>query len=1061
MIVAIDRFGARTYFNPACAAFLGSDPAEAENGWLSFVHAEDAAGVGARHQAAIEGRQPYGFSYRLRRHDGVYRSILERGSPIHAADGSFNGHVAFCFDTTELRAPDPALQEMEQEVRLLGLATQEMIWSWDLRSGRLIHNLALAETLGEMPDDYSEAVKWWSDRIHPEDQERTLTRVKNAAAKGRADVSGRFRMRRRDGVDALIDSRTSFVRGADGEVTRVVGVARDITESTRAEQAQARFARILEATSDVVAMAQPDGRQTYLNDAGRKLLGIGTTEPVHERHLSEMHPEWANQIVVQEGIPTAIRDGCWTGETALIDRSGHEIPVSQVILSHAGPAGVEFISTIIRDLSERKREEVARIEWANRYDAAIRASGQLLFDWNSQTGEITYAGDVERFLGYSTEEMAGGLERFRSMIHREDLQSFDEEIARVTVTRDPFRLGFRLHRKDGEEIAIDAKGYFFLDRQGRIGRMVGFFADVTSQKQAQEALARAHDNLEARVEQRTAELAQTQAVIRQRALQQETVARLGHQALAGAPLHELFAEAVSLIRATLKVDFCAMLELAPDGATFQIRDRSAWPENAPGPVPIGTASQPGFALLQQQPVLCADLSSETRFSTPDQLRESGVRSGIAVRVEVANEPVGVLYALALKPRAFSIDDAHYLESMGNVLNAAIDHQRAEESIRLAREQAESANRAKNEFLSRMSHELRTPLNAILGFAQLLELDSPNESQSESISHISRAGQHLLSLINEVLDIARIEAGRMALTPEKLDIPSFLTGVIDLVGPAAARRQITMTNTTAQCARSSIVADRQRLQQVMLNLLSNAVKYNRQGGQVTVTCAPAGDRLRICVTDTGQGLPPEKLERLFIPFERLGAESTEIEGTGIGLVLSQRIVAALDGTMGVESVVGEGTTFWVELPEADHGAGVAQIQPIPAALPPAPLPPVTRKLLYIEDQDLNLRLVERILRHRSEYHLLTAMQGGLALELARQQRPDLILLDLNLPDISGEEVLRRLKADAELQHVPVLMVSADAMGDRIERLMALGASGYITKPYKLSEFLQALDNALAQ
>ena len=285
----------------------------------------------------------------------------------------------------------------------------------------------------------------------------------------------------------------------------------------------------------------------------------------------------------KEGIPAAIRDGLWQGETAVLNRDGQEIPVSQVILAHYRADGsVEFLSTIIRDISERKREEIARMEWANRYNAAIRASGQLLFDWNSFTNDITYAGDVEHFLGYTMREMAGGLDRFRELIVPQDLAAFDVEIQRVTATRDPFRLEFQVRRKDGTAVDVAAKGYFFLDREGRIGRMIGFLADVTAQKAAQDALARAHENLELRVEQRTAELARAYTVIRDRAHQQEAVAQLGQRALAGADLAVLLQQASSLVQRILAVDFCSILQPSEDGTEMVATAHSGWPDELLG-----------------------------------------------------------------------------------------------------------------------------------------------------------------------------------------------------------------------------------------------------------------------------------------------------------------------------------------------------------------------------------------------------------------------------------------------------------------------------------------------
>jgi CheY-like chemotaxis protein/anti-sigma regulatory factor (Ser/Thr protein kinase) len=363
----------------------------------------------------------------------------------------------------------------------------------------------------------------------------------------------------------------------------------------------------------------------------------------------------------------------------------------------------------------------------------------------------------------------------------------------------------------------------------------------------------------------------------------------------------------------------------------------------------------------------------------------------------------------------------------------------------------------------MSHELRTPLNAILGFTQLLEADALSPSQAESVLHITRAGKHLLLLINEVLDIARIESGRLALSPESVELTPFLAEALDLIRPLASRHQIELVlESTATAVPHWVLADRQRFQQVLLNLFSNAVKYNRVGGRVTVSVGEEGERIRIAVTDTGHGIAPEKQPRLFVPFERLGAESTEIEGTGIGLALSRGIMTALQGELNFQSRVGEGSTFSVVLPRAAQtSTSTAPVQPAPPPAAPKPANGAPRLVLYIEDQDLNLRLVERIFHSRPQYRLLTAMQGGLGLDLAREHHPDLILLDLNLPDMAGDEVLRRLKADPTMRDIPVLMVSADAMGDRIEDLLASGATGYLTKPYKVGDFLRIIEETLVR
>lgn len=380
----------------------------------------------------------------------------------------------------------------------------------------------------------------------------------------------------------------------------------------------------------------------------------------------------------------------------------------------------------------------------------------------------------------------------------------------------------------------------------------------------------------------------------------------------------------------------------------------------------------------------------------------------------------------------------------------------------ARHVADHANQAKSEFLSRMSHELRTPLNAVLGFAQLLQMDALSEEQRESVEHIDKGGRHLLGLINEVLDIARIEAGRLTISLEPVPVQSLVQESLDLIAPLAAAEQIHLDGHLADTPGLHVQADRQRLKQILLNLLSNAVKYNRKGGAVTLSYdeTPTG-RLRINVTDTGPGIAPEKMERLFKPFERLDVDQTGIEGSGLGLALSKRLAEAMGGTLGVESSVGRGSTFWVELPLVEDW--VKQLDGSEDA--PAPVkfdaPQAARVVLYVEDNLSNLKLIERLVAHRSEVRLVPAMQGRLGLDLAREHRPHLVLLDLHLPDMPGEEFLLRLRAMPETREIPVVVISADATPGQTERLLASGARAYLTKPLDVEKFLAILDEALQE
>ncbi|MGI8550775.1 MAG: ATP-binding protein, partial [Dehalococcoidia bacterium] len=365
---------------------------------------------------------------------------------------------------------------------------------------------------------------------------------------------------------------------------------------------------------------------------------------------------------------------------------------------------------------------------------------------------------------------------------------------------------------------------------------------------------------------------------------------------------------------------------------------------------------------------------------------------------------------------------------------------AELAIREARDEAERANRAKSEFLSRMSHELRTPMNAILGFAQLLAMDPLGPQERKSVDHILNAGKHLRKLINEVLDISKIESGRQEYASEPVHAGRLIQEVLDLIRPLAGERQIQVQVERTAAWDQEILVDPQRLKQVLLNLAANAIKYNQERGTVSVRCDQVErNRLRIRVTDTGLGIPPDKLPRLFSPFDRLEAETTGVEGTGLGLSLSKVLVEAMGGSIGVESEVGQGSCFWIEMPAFHDATGqpAAVDESLTAAGRSGALAPAQR-VLYIEDNPSNYELVERIFERWPSVTLFGAGNGARGLALAREQRLDLILLDLHLPDSSGLEVLRRLRADPQTSQMPVVIISADATPGRHDHLLTEGA-----------------------
>jgi PAS domain S-box-containing protein len=383
----------------------------------------------------------------------------------------------------------------------------------------------------------------------------------------------------------------------------------------------------------------------------------------------------------------------------------------------------------------------------------------------------------------------------------------------------------------------------------------------------------------------------------------------------------------------------------------------------------------------------------------------------------------------------------------------------------ARAAADKANMAKSEFLSNMSHELRTPLNAVLGFAQLMESATPlpTPAQKLSIEQILKGGWYLLRLINEILDLALIESGKLAIEQEAMSLTDVLHDCKLMITPQADLREIRMHFPGFE-SHLYVNADRTRVKQVLINLLSNAIKYNKVGGSITVECEPiAANRVRISVSDTGAGLSPEQMEQLYQPFNRLGQEAGTAEGTGIGLVVTKQLVEKMGGTVGVESTVGVGSRFWIELEVST--APAVQIDIIDGIDVAAQMfrtehtASSRRTLLYVEDNPANLDLVTQLVSRRSDLKLLSAIDGHLGIQMARAYLPDVILMDINLPGISGHDALQILRSDPATAHIPVLALSANAIPRDIEHAMKSGFFQYLTKPIRINEFMESLEVAL--
>lgn len=854
----------------------------------------------------------------------------------------------------------------------------------------------------------------------------------------------------------------------------------------------------------IVSITDTDGTILYVNDRFCEASGYSRQELLGQNHRivkSGIHPP----EFYADMWRTVTRGVIWHGELCNRRKDGSLYWVESSIVPFLDPGGTPYQYISIRT-------DITRVKEAEQRLARSQAYANIgTWDWNIATGGLYWSERIAPLFGHPEGTLETTYDNFLAAIHPDDRDKVVGAITACVELGAEYHIEHRVVWPDGSVHWLVERGDVVRDAAGTPLHMLGVVQDITERKLAEVALEEAQrlarlgnwslDLATGRctwsrevyslfdrpphqyvptLDSYFSELVHPDDVERVRQAYQ-------HALESGRPesIDHRIQRSDGTVR-WVQVDGC--IESDSDGGparltgTFQditarkqtetaLEESRKWLEEAQSLAKLGhwSADLTTGALMWSDEIYRIFGQDPDRFVPsvdafhqavhPDDLPlvrdnvQRAAATGVHDIVHRIVRPGGEVRYVHELARAQLGEDGRVARLTGTVQDVT-ELKRAEHAMLQAKEAAEAASRAKSEFLASMSHELRTPLNSILGFAQLFGLDPdlPDRTRDHA-REIERAGQHLLSLVNDLIDLARIEAGKMELFPAPVSLRAVVGDSLAMVAPIARERGIRMIDAGGICEQTLVLADATRLQQVLINLLANAIKYNRPDGTVHLVCRADGGRVRVSITDTGPGIPAEKQSRMFSPFDRLGAERGQVEGSGIGLVITQRIVEAMGGAIGFESTEGRGSTFWVELPLASAPAPVSAPAPTPDA---AAAPALRSYVLYIEDNPMNQRLMQQIFAARKQLELRTAHTAEIGIQLARVEQPALILMDINLPGMDGYAALAALQADPRTAGIPVVAVSANAMKGDEKRGLKAGFAAYLTKPIDIPSLFRAVD-----
>ena len=990
------------------------------------------------------------------RKDGDLYWVESTITPFLDDNGEPYQFISIHTNITHVKEVETALQVSEERYQLAITASQDGLWDWDMTTGKVYYSPRWEGMFGFTPGSAAQTLDTFSPLVHEDDVAGMFNEVQRYLSREIPSYSREFRMHRRDGTPIWTLHQAVGIFDDNGKPLRLIGTTTDTTARKNAEVA---LRATLDSTQDGILAIDHSGHVSFSNKLFCSMWKIPETLIAGKLFNQPLLEQAQAKLKNPDAFLNAIHALYQSNESS---KDILEFQDGSLFEAHSRPLQMDQEKWngrvwSFRDITENKRAEqaLAESEWQLRHAQQVAKLGS--YDWKPLTGELQWSDEHFRLWGLIPGSVDPDYDRFLAGIHPEDVAQVEQLLRQALKGERIYDCLHRIIWSDGSLHYIHGLGDVMFDDHGQPIRMIGTVQDVSDQMAAQQALIAARDEAE------KANQAKSEFLKNLTGNQEVLMQLIGSQVFASPDLSYAFRHMIEQIAQSVGADQVGLWSLSDDGATMHCvslwdvasRQHSSGQELAYRDFPAY------FNAIKSTEIIIAD-DVETHPATlgisQSYLKSHNAQSLLVVPIRARGQPWGVICCeqsgTGIRWRPDQVVFASASAALVAQTIEAAERRKVEASLQVAKDEAERANQAKSEFLASMSHELRTPMNAILGFGQLLEYDeSLTENQQEDVQAILKAGHHLLDLINEVLDLSKVESGNIDLSLEPVEVLPVVEECLALVTTLANKRHISLDLSSPNGIH--VRADRTRLKQVLLNLLSNAIKYNRDSGSVHIEVLPISqDILSIRIIDTGPGIPAARLDELFQPFNRLDAEFSNIEGTGIGLTITRRIMEIMGGKVDVQSQEGMGSTFWIELP-LETGSGLNNAD---ATCKKQIMTDMQTRhtVLYIEDNPVNIKLVAQIFGRRHHIHLLTAHTPELGIELAETQLPELILLDINLPGMNGYQVLDQFQQNPLLQHTPVIAITANAMQRDIERGKAAGFAEYLTKPIDIPTLLRMLD-----